>query len=265
MALFLIPVGGSCCCCCCPWECSGSEDGGDKVEEGAEGIEEGEGDGEEAPPAAALADAARASPLRISVVSSEVDRARIQGAAWQSGQEGITVAVASAAVGGGGGAGAEAEAFEVGLSSAAEAASQEEGERGRRAAAPAPAVTAATVAAAAEERERELGPRAAAAGRAAAPLPTPLLLARPDCEDNRRAASAAGGALNAEELPAAVLRGVPAADGNAASGRGPTPLLAGKEEDGKVEVDDDAPIAAAARQAKPTCALRSGEQRRGAR
>ena len=35
-----------------------------------------------------LADAASASPLRISVVSGDIDRARIQGAAWHRGQEG---------------------------------------------------------------------------------------------------------------------------------------------------------------------------------
>ena len=63
------------------WE-PGSDGG---REEGAEGgvadeEEEEEEEGKGAPPAA-LAEAARASPLRISVVSGEVDRARIQGAA----------------------------------------------------------------------------------------------------------------------------------------------------------------------------------------
>ena len=124
----------------CSWE-SGSDDG---REEGAEGgAEEERSFSKGALPVAALAEAARASPLRISVVSGEVDRARTQGAAWHSGQEGS------------GGGGAEVvEGFE--LSASAAAASQEEGgERGasaRREAAP-----AAAAAAAAAAKERELG------------------------------------------------------------------------------------------------------------
>ena len=59
----------------CSWE-SPSDDG--REEGGTEACEEVE---EEEGGKGSLADAARASPLRISVVSGEVDRARIQGAA----------------------------------------------------------------------------------------------------------------------------------------------------------------------------------------
>jgi len=252
-----------CCCCCCCRPCEpGSEakGGGEGVAEGTEGDD---GDVEAPAGTAPLADAARASPLRISVVSGEVDRARTQGAAWHRGQEGR--AVVAAAGGAGAEAEAEAEAFEpvrVGLSasSAAAAASQEEGERGATARRAIDAATAAA-AAAAEEKERMLGPRAAA-GRAA-PLPLPLLpplLARPDIETRREEGGRAASAFDAKELPARDPWREPAAEDSAAalgaSGRGPPPppARAGKEKDAEVEVDRDAPIVAR-QAAKPTRSL----------
>ena len=147
-AVFLLSVAADASSCAgspvvgfCSWE-SGSDDG-EGEEEGAEdGVEEERSFSKGALPVAALAEAARASPLRISVVSGEVDRARTQGAAWHSGQDGSgSVAVVG---------GAKVEGFAP--SAASQEAGGERGASARREAAP-----AAVAAAAAAAKERALG------------------------------------------------------------------------------------------------------------
>ena len=119
--------------CCCGSEVGSSgEDPVSRAEEDEEAKEEELPHDDKVEARAALtpllADAASASPLRISVVSEDIESSSTQGAAWQSGQEGG---------GGGRGGGEEDEEEALGVSSsasAAAAASQAEEDRGAAAA-----------------------------------------------------------------------------------------------------------------------------------